>query len=223
MKTLLEQLLEASKTGVNEFKQTRKESGRTFKDDADEILTELRKSVEKGKGFAKETHEKAAQEFKNRSQRKSETDSADETCDFPFCGCDETCKKEKDYDEQDVEQDTVSLSDLLKSLFDGEFAEEVINVKHVMNLIDDTNETTFVLLEDVEDGVINTSKTKNAIFLLSLLKFKLINLVNYDDEDEINELEQDIIDLADELDNVNNYLQSSELTDLIYAVDVVFE
>lgn len=223
MKTLLEQLLEASKTGVNEFKQTRKESGRTFKDDADEILTELRKSVEKGKGFAKETHEKAAQEFKNRSQRKSETDSADETCDFPFCGCDETCKKEKDYDEQDVEQDTVSLSDLLKSLFDEEFAEEVINVKHVMNLIDDTNETIFVLLEDVEDGVINPSKTKNAIFLLSLLKFKLINLVDYDDEDEINELEQDIIDLADELDNVNNYLQSLELTDLIYAVDVVFE
>ena len=126
MKTLLEQLLEASKSGVNEFKQTREKSGRTFKDDADEILEELRKGVEKGKGFAKQTQEKATKEFKNQSQKFKQQDNCDcedcdceetdESCDFPFCNCDDECKKEQSTNQDD---DQFSLADLLSSLVES--------------------------------------------------------------------------------------------------------
>lgn len=246
MKTLFEDLIKASKVGVNEFKTKREESGRTLKDDKDEILEELRKSVEKGKGFAKQTHEKAKQshekakqEFKNRSQRKddnSDKDLNDETCDFPFCNCDEICKKEqndcdcdqkecKNNDEDQDQSFEMSLDNLLKAVFGdtSKHFEKLIDLKHVMELIEDVNETTYILLEDVEEGVINPSKTKNAIFLLSLLKVKLMKLTNTHEENEIDKLEQDILDLSNELDNVNHYLQSSELADLIYAIDIVFE
>lgn len=231
MKTLLEQLLEASKSGVNEFKQTREKSGRTFKDDADEILEELRKGVEKGKGFAKQTHEKATEEFKNQSQKFKNQDNCDcedcdcneteESCDFPFCNCDEECEKEN---HEEKEGNDFSLSDLLTSILTSvqDKKEEVLNLENMVNLTSDISETRFNLLHEVQEGLINPNKTKNAIFLLSLIELKLFNLIHAENDEDINQIEQDILDLTNELEKTNNYLQSSDVAELIYAIDLVF-
>lgn len=237
MKTLLEQLLEASKSGVNEFKQTREKSGRTFKDDADEILEELRKGVEKGKGFAKQTREKATEEFKNQSQKFKQQDTCDydcdcedydcedtdESCDFPFCNCNDECKKES-HDEEKEDND-FSLSDLLTSLLTSvqDKKEEMVNLENMFNLTHDINETRFSLLKDVQEGIINPNKTKNAIFLVSLIELKLFDLINAEDEKDVDKIENEIFDLTNELEKVNNYLQSYDIAELIYAIDLVFE
>lgn len=217
MKTLLEQLKEAAEAGQKEFKKSREKSGRTFKDDKDEMINEFKQFAKQGHQQMSEAHNKARKSIESKFNQYKEL-SKKEECDFPYCDCEDECKKDSGYS-YEKEYEHGDESSMFKDITSFLLGEEKAELIDLLNKVQGVRNQ---LAEDALTGAESTKDVKNVVFILTLLETTFEEFILSDDDYEQDALAQDISEFSEELGNYAEDMESEELDELVYALHLLF-
>lgn len=216
MKTLLEQLKEAYKTGKSEFDSLRRESNSSLKQDSQEMIEEFKKVFDKGSEKARQKASKAQNKYQDILNQYKEDKSKNETCSQDCCD-DQDCKCENCEEEQNT-----NFESFINSLFEDLFnqKENFEKQAQLLQLVAELSVVQEEIIELFEARELSIDVSKDALFITSLVRVNLLKFINDEDDEDTKD---DIITLIHELVQLESKVDLNRFSDFVYGLILTFD